>query len=115
MATNINGYHAHVYFDAATLDQAKALCQQARDRFSLNMGRVHETLVGPHPSWSCQLAFPPEQFADVINWLSLNRRGLTVFVHPNTGNDYKDHTDYVMWLGQSQELNLSIFEKNETS
>ena len=115
MTTNISGYHAHVYFDAATVDQATALCQQARDRFSLQMGRIHEKPVGPHPSWSCQLAFPPEQFADVITWLNLNRNGLTVFVHPNTGSDFKDHTDYVMWLGQSETLNLSMFEKNEQS
>ena len=25
----IKGYHAHVYFDAETIDQARALCERA--------------------------------------------------------------------------------------
>jgi aromatic ring-cleaving dioxygenase len=31
--------------------------------------------VGPHPCWSCQLAFPPEKLGDVTPWLALNREG----------------------------------------
>jgi len=49
----IKGYHAHVYFDASTIDQARALCEQAAQLFPLKMGRVHERPVGPHPDWSC--------------------------------------------------------------
>ena len=59
----ITGYHAHVYFDASTIDQARALCEQAAQLFPLKMGRVHERPVGPHPDWSCQLAFEPQVLA----------------------------------------------------
>lgn len=45
----IKGYHAHVYFDARTIEQARALCEQAAQLFALKMGRVHERSVGPHP------------------------------------------------------------------
>ena len=45
----ITGYHAHVYFDADTVETARALCEAARDRFGVVMGRVHEKPVGPHP------------------------------------------------------------------
>ena len=31
----IKGYHAHVYYDAATLPQARALCEAAAQRFPL--------------------------------------------------------------------------------
>lgn len=106
----ISGYHAHVYYDAATLAQAKTLCEQARDRFDLTMGRMHEKPVGPHPCWSCQLKVTPEQFGEVIPWLTLNRQGLNVFVHPETGDDYKDHAELAIWLGESQTLKLDIFE-----
>lgn len=41
----INGYHAHVYFDADSIDQARALCEQAAQLFPLKMGRVHERPV----------------------------------------------------------------------
>lgn len=106
----IRFYHAHVYFDAGTIERAKALCTAARDRFDLEMGRVHEKLVGPHPRWSCQLKFQPDQFAEVIPWLALNRDGLTVFVHPDTGQPVPDHRDHAIWLGDYLPLNLKALE-----
>ena len=39
--TDISGWHAHVYFGATTVDQARALCEAARDQFGVVMGRVH--------------------------------------------------------------------------
>ncbi|WP_416758903.1 DOPA 4,5-dioxygenase family protein [Pseudomonas sp. BNK-6] len=105
----IKGYHAHVYFDASTIDQARALCEQAAQLFDLKMGRVHERPVGPHPDWSCQLAFAPEVFAQVVPWLALNRRGLVVFLHPDTGDDLLDHTDHAIWMGAMRPLDLTWF------
>ena len=106
----IKGYHAHVYFDAGTVDQARALCEAVRDRLGAEMGRVHERAVGPHPMWSCQLAFAPDAFGRIIPWLALNREGLTVFIHPDTGDDLKDHRDHAIWMGAMPTLNLKIFE-----
>lgn len=104
----IYGYHAHVYFDAHSLAQARALCEAAAQRFALKMGRVHEKLVGPHSSWSCQLAFRAELFADVLPWLLLNRGELVVFIHPITGNELLDHRDRAMWMGAVLPLDLSV-------
>ncbi|TWI57548.1 DOPA 4,5-dioxygenase [Pseudomonas duriflava] len=104
----IQGYHAHVYFDATTLDQARALCETVAQRFEVTMGRVHQRPVGPHPDWSCQLAFRPEMFAEVIPWLALNRKGLVVFIHPVTGNDRADHRDHAIWMGAVRPLDLSV-------
>ena len=105
----ISEYHAHIYFDAETIEQARALCEAARDRFGVDMGRVHEKPVGPHPCWSCQLAFKPDQFAKIVPWLTLNRDGLVVFLHPETGDVLKDHTEHAIWMGQMMELDTSIF------
>ncbi len=104
----IVGWHAHVYFDAGTLAQARALCEAAAARFPLMMGRVHERPVGPHPDWSCQLAFRAERFAEVIPWLALHRGGLTVFIHPITGQDLRDHRDRAIWMGAVRPLDLSV-------
>lgn len=106
----ISDFHAHVYFDADSVEQARALCEAAAARFDLSMGRVHERPVGPHPCWSCQLAFHPELFGEVIPWLALNRDGLTVFVHPNTGDDLRDHRDHPLWMGRMETLKLEMFE-----
>ena len=103
-------YHAHVYFDADTVAQARALCQRVAEECpSVAMGRVHERLVGPHPRWSCQLAFGREQFDGVIARLDAGRNGLTVFVHGLTDDDYADHTAHAMWLGDAAELDLRMF------
>ncbi|MGR3623764.1 DOPA 4,5-dioxygenase family protein [Pseudophaeobacter sp.] len=105
----IQGYHAHVYFDAASIDQARTLCETAAATFDVQMGRIHEKNVGPHPMWSCQLGATPVQFAALLPWLALNREGLIVFAHPDTGNHLQDHRDHAIWLGTGLELDLSIF------
>lgn len=109
----IVGYHAHVYFNAQTLPQARTLCETAAQHFPLKMGRVHEKPVGPHPDWSCQLAFKAALFADVIPWLMLHRNGLVVFIHPITGNDLVDHRDYALWMGAVRPLNLSVLSAED--
>jgi DOPA 4,5-dioxygenase len=109
--TEITGYHAHIYFDAASVATARRVCERCRDLFGVTMGRIHEKAVGPHCDWSCQLAFGPEQAGDVLGWLALNREGLVVFAHPETGNALKDHTDHAIWMGAIRPLKLSVFEK----
>ncbi len=109
----VKGYHAHVYFDANTVAQARTLCEAAAERFSIRMGRVHEKPVGPHPDWSCQLAFRAERFAEVIPWLMLHRNGLVVLVHPITGNDLRDHRDFPMWMGTARPLDLTVLSDRE--
>lgn len=106
--TTIRGYHAHVYFAQDTIAQARALCEAAAQRFDVVMGRVHERPVGPHPDWSCQLAFTPAVFADIVPWLALHRGGLVVFVHPICDNEVLDHTDRALWMGAVRPLDLSV-------
>jgi DOPA 4,5-dioxygenase len=105
--STITAYHAHVYYDAATREQARQLCEAAGKRFPLIVGRMHDNPVGPHPRGSCQLAFAAGEFAAVIPWLIENRNGLTVFAHAETGDALKDHTAHVIWLGPSETLDLS--------
>ena len=105
---SIKGWHAHVYFSKDETEQARAVCEEASERFALEMGRMHEGPVGPHPTGSCQLSVPPEQFAQAIAWLALNRQGLVVFAHAETGDAWADHTKHVVWLGESLPLRLDV-------
>ncbi|AAU45675.1 DOPA 4,5-dioxygenase family protein [Burkholderia pseudomallei] len=104
----ITGWHAHVYFDASSRDAAWAFRETIERRFgaSVQLGRFHERLVGPHPTWSYQIAFEPTQFADVVPWLVLHHGALDVFLHPNTGDELRDHRDAAAWIGRSYTLNL---------
>ena len=106
----IQEFHAHVYFDAATVEQAVDLCERADARFPIKMGRVHEKLVGPHPMWSCQLAFSADVFGAIMPWLAVNRNGLIIFTHPETGDVVKDHTEHAIWMGAVMEMNLTVFD-----
>ena len=108
--STIESWHAHVYFDAASRDQAWQLRETiiAELGGAMEMGRFHERPVGPHPMWSYQLAFIPDRFAEVVGWLTLNHHPLDVFVHPNTGDELGDHRDRALWMGRSYELNLRV-------
>ena len=104
-------FHAHLYFDSSSLQHAEFLREQSGQLFNLELGRLHKKLVGPHPKWSCRLSVPREKFSQVILWLCANRNNVEVMVHPETDDDLWDHTQGVMWLGQSYPLNLEIFKK----
>ena len=107
-ASSITSWHAHVYFHAASRDAAWAFRDVVTDRFGerVELGRFHERPVGPHPRWSYQLAFAPAQFAEVVPWLALNHADLDVFLHPNTGDQLRDHRDSAVWIGHSWPLDL---------
>ncbi|ELS05139.1 aromatic ring-cleaving dioxygenase [Xenococcus sp. PCC 7305] len=104
----IKGYHAHVYFEESTFELAQTLCEEAGKRFGVTVGRMHRKPVGPHPCWSCQLAFDRGEYAELLSWLALNRNGLTILIHTLTGDDLLDHTDYASWMGEPQALNLDV-------
>ncbi|WP_326543376.1 DOPA 4,5-dioxygenase family protein [Pseudorhodoferax sp.] len=107
----IQSWHAHVYFEAGSRQQALQLRQAIDAELAgrIALGRFHEKPVGPHPLWSYQLAFDTAQFAHVVGWLTLNHGALDVFIHPNTGDALRDHRDAALWLGSSHRLNLGVF------
>lgn len=106
----IAGYHAHIYYDAARRDFAATLRLRIGELFEVRLGRMHDAPVGPHPVAMYQVAFAPDQYADFIPWLMLNRGGLTVFLHPETGDELADHTDHAIWMGAMLELDTSVLE-----
>ncbi|MDE1180200.1 DOPA 4,5-dioxygenase family protein [Paraburkholderia sp.] len=105
----VESWHAHIYFDASSRDAAWALRERIDAHFgdTLVLGRFHERPVGPHPMWSYQLAFGREQFAGIVEWLTLNHGALDVFLHPNTGDALSDHRDAAVWIGRSHTLRLA--------
>ena len=105
----IHDFHAHIYYDPADVERARQLAAAVQARFPVAVGHFHLRPVGPHPRGSVQLTVPTELFGDVAQFLALNRNGLTIFAHAETGEDLADHTQHVIWFGESEELDLSIF------
>ena len=106
--SSIESWHAHVYYDADSRDAALAFRELLGVALAgrVSIGRFHERPVGPHPRWSYQLAFGPDQFATVVGWLALNHGPLDVLLHPNTGDALRDHRDSAIWIGRDYELDL---------
>ena len=106
-------YHAHVYYDPAkTRGRAERLRKRIAAAFpQAKLGRWHDELVGPHPQSMYQIAFPSALLASFVPWLMLNRDGLTVLLHPETGDDYRDHTAHAAWFGAVLPLRVEALRK----
>jgi DOPA 4,5-dioxygenase len=44
----------------------------------------------------------------------LNRDGLTVLLHPETGDSYSDHTAHAAWFGAVLPIRLEAFGDRKT-
>lgn len=96
----ILGWHAHVYVDAASAEAARRLREAIGAAFpEAVLGRWHDVPVGPHPAAMYQVAFPPALFPTLVPFIALNRDGLTVLVHPDTGHPRADHEQHALWMG----------------
>ena len=111
-AGKITGYHAHIYYDRTRTRGVAAKLREAIGRhFEVSIGSWHDEPVGPHPIAMYQVAFPATQFAIFVPWLMLNRNGLDVLVHPQTGDSYDDHAKHAVWLGTPQPLRLDVLRR----
>ncbi|MGH7963982.1 MAG: DOPA 4,5-dioxygenase family protein [Candidatus Binatia bacterium] len=109
----LTGFHAHVYYDPTSRDVATRVREGLGARFEVRLGNWHDKPIGPHPKSMYQVAFAPEQFGAVVPWLMLNREGLDVLVHPETGDHVADHTDCALWLGNKLEVNVEFLRRVE--
>jgi aromatic ring-cleaving dioxygenase len=112
----ISEYHAHLYYDPADAEsraRAARLREWVEARFPARMGRWHDVPVGPHPAAMYQIAFAPGLFPTLAPFLMLNRMGLTVLLHPETGRPRDDHTRHAAWLGEVLALRTGVLPETE--
>ena len=107
----VHGYHAHVYYDAASRHIAERLREQLVAGFPVELGRFSDDPVGPHPVSQFQVIFKPDAFQSVVPWLMLRREGLDILVHPLTDDMVDDHTVYALWLGTPIGLRLDTMQR----
>ncbi len=105
--SKISGYHAHIYYVKETRSAAEELRSQLDTLFPVKLGRMHDTNVGPHTAPMYQVVFSSADFCELVPWLMLNRRGLDILIHPETGDDLEDHSTHALWLGNKLDLDWS--------
>ena len=109
----IEDYHAHIYYDPATKDRAALLRQWVEQRFpgQMRMGSWHDQPVGPHVQAMYQIAFPPDLLPGLVPFLMLNRKGLTILLHPQSGRPRDDHTLNAVWMGEVLPVKTEILRE----
>lgn len=108
----VKSYHAHIYYDPNTTREAATRVREGLAQFNVQLGRWHDEPVGPHLDAMYQAVFSPEEFGKVVPWLMLNREGLSVLVHPSTGEGYSDHMVRSLWLGNRLKLNEAVLRRH---
>ncbi len=109
----ITDYHIHVYYDPKDREPAALLREWVEARFPVRMGRWHDVPVGPHPTAMYQIHFPVELFPTLVPFVMMNRMGLTILLHPESGRPRDDHTLNATWMGQVLTLNTDILPETD--
>ncbi|KAJ1658227.1 hypothetical protein IWQ61_002505 [Dispira simplex] len=116
----IAGYDIHVYFyqdDPIQVQSASALHARVAKIFpEIRLSSMCPQPVGPHVTGMFQVFIEtPEQFSQVVPWITLNRNEHSVLVHPHSGNAVFDHSKYAMWIGERLPVNLELLRRHFSS
>lgn len=103
--TDIKSYHAHIYFDEDSYQKAALLRRWVAERFPVELGNWNLQPRGPHVTPSFYFGFGNDLLPVLVPWLQLNSLGLTILIHPNTGDGRADHLHYALWVNRAQPVN----------
>lgn len=109
--TQVRSYHAHIYFDEDSYAKAAQIRRWAAERFPVELGDWNLEPRGPHVTPSFYFGFTNELLPIVVPWLQLNSLGLTILLHPNTGDPRSDHLYYALWVNRSQPVNAYAWKR----
>lgn len=103
-------FHAHIYFESDQQPEITKLRLLALSDTLFTLNKLHEKPVGPHPKAMLELHFTDVAYERAMAWLKANCFSFSVLIHQDTGDDFKDHTDDIHWLGEVLPINFSFFE-----
>lgn len=108
----MKNYHAHIYFNHDEKSKAEALVQSVLSLKLKNVSflKVYEKKVGPHFLPMIEMHFTQEQLAEVLKTLKAHHKGLSVLVHEDSGDDFKDH-EHCIWVGKPLPIDFDFFHR----
>lgn len=104
----ITDYHMHVYYASESRERAEQLRAWVEERYTVRMGRWHDVPVGPHPTAMYQIQFEVGLFPTLVPFVMMNRMGLTVLLHPQSGRPRDDHTINATWMGSMLPIKTDV-------
>lgn len=114
---NIQGYHIHIYFDfyvRPSFAHALSLTSKMELLFKdyIKESRNEVGAVGPHTKRNFLIEINKEGLKEILPWLQMNKpEGISILVHPETGDDVKDHLHSAIWVGDSIPFNQEFFDR----
>lgn len=111
----MKNYHAHVYFHPEERTKIEKVHAEATQETALmRVFRIVPFPVGPHATGMFEAHFRGDTRDAVIEWLEKHRQGLSVLIHEDTGDDHRDHSENILWLGQSLPIDFKFFDLVKT-
>ncbi|HKR37970.1 MAG TPA: DOPA 4,5-dioxygenase family protein [Steroidobacteraceae bacterium] len=107
MTSELQPYHAHIYFEPGERAVANRLRQRLAESV-LFIGELRDQPVGPHPKAQFEAHFREDALPQVL--ALIEQTGLTALVHPLTDDDLADHTSLGQWIGEPLPLDLSVLD-----
>ena len=104
-----------MYFTAGTREGAAQLRAWVEERFEVRIGPWRDLPIGPHLAAQYQITFSPDQFSTLVPFLMMNRMGLTVLLHPQSGTALDDHTLNAVWMGEVLQVNTNFLLEFEAA
>lgn len=106
-------YHIHIYArDGWEVVLATSLAAQLRKLAPGKVSDAHKVgRVGPHTLENVEVDIAPEAFGEVVRFLQMNAQGLSILIHPRTGDEVFDHRQAAMWIGTPVPFNEGFFAR----
>ena len=101
-------YHAHIYWENESQRFEALHLRQPLQELGCHLGTIHDEPIGPHPMAMYQVNYNSSNSKDVENLLY--KAKLHILLHEDTGNDVRDHTEGVRWIGRPLDLNIKWLE-----
>jgi aromatic ring-cleaving dioxygenase len=112
----LTGYHVHIYFEKGDHHYSQAVAQVIEQQMLVLFPQHINTsssvgVVGPHTKPNIVLEINKDAVTDIVPWLQFNNRGLSILIHPETGDEIRDHENAALWLNEPVALNEDFFLK----
>ena len=124
-------YHVHLLYRQTNQQEvidANAIREELRQEFAAILGPdCHDLFhndyncmldpdvgpAGPFPVANWSVFVLPEYLTQFTEWAIQNRGRFSVLVHPNSGCEVEDHSDWTLWSGQPYPLDITIFSHDK--